>query len=500
MESAKTPEVRESTSPITEAINCLLACDTGVALPDVTRAGYTILGKNSDRPIFDSQCLELHSRQKFEAGKMLQLEYISIPQVKETYATLGSRPYWCWGYEEGINEYGVAMGNEAIYTKTFRENAKAYKAGKSPQLGLLGMDVVRLALERSETAQETVDWVGKLVQKYGQFGSSVPGAGHDKGGYDNSYVVADANQAWVVETYEKHWAALKLSGGTWAISNEPSITTKWDLSDANLVSYAIEKGWWPANRANEFNAALAYTDFHIPAQLSHNRAMRYRQLLNEKAGSVDLDWFKRILRDHYEDTFLKGPQFNPTLPDFMTICMHSSLARFTWGNTASSAIFVLPPKGSDRLPTMCWCAGPPCNGIYVPVFVHGAKLPAFVENAGTAGRRITAPNKAIKDKYSPGSYWWESRKLLDITKGDDIGSTWNVRHPVVRKFLDELEARFAKELQSVEKEAANLMQRGDTEKAGRILDSFTEKCFAQSLEAVRGLQKEIVRFGQPLFP
>jgi len=500
MESARTPEVRESTSPIIEPINSPLACDTGVALPDATQAGYTILGKNSDRPVFDSQYLELHSRHYFKPGGMLQLEYISIPQVEETYATLGSRPYWCWGYEEGVNEHGVAMGNEAIYTKTFRQNAKAYRAGKSPELGLLGMDVVRLALERSETAQQAVDWVGKLAQEYGQFGSAVPGVGHGKGGYDNSYIVADASEAWAVETYEKHWVALKLSKGSWAVSNEPSITTRWDLSDANLVSYAVERGWWPADRANEFNAALAYVDFHTAAQLSHNRAMRYRQLLSEKAGAIDLEWFKRILRDHYEDTFLKGPQFNPTLPDFMTICMHSSPACFTWGNTASSAIFVLPPKGSGCLPTMWWCAGPPCNGIYVPVFVQGTKLPAFVENAGTAGKRITAPNKAIKDNYSSDSYWWETRRLLDISKGDDIGSTWNIRHPIVRKFLDELEAKFAKELQPVEKEAASLMRGGDTEKAGQVLDSFTEKCFAESLKTVRGLQQEIVRFGQPLFP
>jgi len=104
MESAKTPEVRESTSFIIEPINSLLACDIGVALPDATQAGYTILGKNSDRPIFDSQCLEFHPRQKFEAGEMLHLEYVSIPQVEGIYTTLGSRPYWCWGYEEGGSE------------------------------------------------------------------------------------------------------------------------------------------------------------------------------------------------------------------------------------------------------------------------------------------------------------------------------------------------------------------------------------------------------------
>lgn len=482
----KTPKAKDLTDSLIP-----LACDTGVALPDTTRTGYTILGKNSDRPISDSQCLEIHPRQMFGAGEALHLEYITIPQVEETYTTLGSSPYWCWGYEEGMNEYSVAIGNEAIFTKTLREATKAYEAGKSPDLGLLGTDILRLALERSKTAGEAVKHIGKLVEKYGQFGSGVPGIDHDKGGCDNSYIVADANEAWIVETYGKHWAALRISKGTWAISNEPSITTQWDLSDPNLVSYAVKKEWWPANRANEFNAALAYVDFYALAQVSHNRAMRYRQLLREKAGCIDVNWFKRTLRDHYETTFLEGPQFNPALPDFATICMHSSPAGFTWGNTASSAIFVLSPRTGDHLPIMWWCAGPPCNGIYVPIFIHAVKIPSFVKDPGAAGKKIMAPNEAIKDEYSPNSYWWEFKKLLDLTKGDEIGSTWNVRHPVVRKASDAVEADFAERLLAVEKEAANLIQKGDTEKAWQFLSSFTEKCFEQSLETVRILQKEL---------
>ena len=32
-----------------------LSCDTMVALPDATTTGTTVLGKNSDRPVFDSR-------------------------------------------------------------------------------------------------------------------------------------------------------------------------------------------------------------------------------------------------------------------------------------------------------------------------------------------------------------------------------------------------------------------------------------------------------------
>jgi secernin len=475
----------------------VLGCDTGVALPDVTQSGYTILGKNSDRRISESQRLELHLGQSFEANTLLQLEHRNIPQVRQTYSTLGAGPYWCWGYEEGMNEYCVAIGNEAIHTKTNREGAIAYRAGRLPEPGLLGMDIVRLALERSKSAAEAVAWIGRLVEKHGQFGSSYVGEDNSHG-YDNSYMVADTTEAWVVETYGKHWTALRLLKGSWAISNEPCITTKWDASDSAVISYAVEKGWWPADRAGEFNAALAYTNFHFPAELSYSRARRFRQLLVEGGGSIDTAWFKRILRDHYENTFRADATFNPTTPGLTTICMHASPSGSTWGHTASSAIFVLPPVNSGKLPVMWWCAGPPCNGLFVPVFLQGNQLPAMVDCVGTAGKKVIAPNRAILDEYSPDSYWWEFKRLSDITKGDEIGSTWNQRHPMVKETFNRLENKFVENIAVVEREVGILMEKQDMQSVELILSSFTESCFKESMDTVRYLQREIVQHGKAI--
>src|SRR3954468_10363260 len=170
-------------------------CDTWVAMPDATLSGQVILGKNSDRPVFDAQPLIFFAQQSWSPGSMLRLEHVAIPQVDVTYATLGSSPYWCWGYEEGINEHSVVIGNEAIPTKTFRHAAEQYKQSGSAALGLLGMDLVRLALERSRTARQAVEVIGGLVEQYGQFGSAVPAKPHDLGGYDNSFLIADPFEA-----------------------------------------------------------------------------------------------------------------------------------------------------------------------------------------------------------------------------------------------------------------------------------------------------------------
>lgn len=49
-----------------------------------------------------------------------------------SYAHLGGSPYWCWGHELGLNEWGVAIGNEA-----------AARRGEAPRAGILGMELVR---------------------------------------------------------------------------------------------------------------------------------------------------------------------------------------------------------------------------------------------------------------------------------------------------------------------------------------------------------------------
>ena len=119
-----------------------------------------------------------HPRQAWPSGSEVNLGRITIPQMKETFASLGSSPYWCWGYEEGINEYGVAIGNEAIRTKLLSEEIVSYKAGNGPKLGPTGMDLLRLGLERGKTARESLQVIGGLVERYGQFGS---GAAHGSG-------------------------------------------------------------------------------------------------------------------------------------------------------------------------------------------------------------------------------------------------------------------------------------------------------------------------------
>ncbi len=443
----------------------ILPCDTWVALPDATASGSTILVKNSDRTVFDCQPLLFHPRRSWKPGSQINLGRTTVPQVAESFATLGSSPYWCWGYEEGINEHGVAIGNEGLFTRARGEAVEASARGEGPALGPTGMDLLRLALERSRTAREAVETIGSLLEKYGQFGSGMPLQPVTEGAYDNSFIVADPREAWVVETCGRRWVARKFSSGTTSISNVPSIRTQWDLAAKDLVEHAIKRGWWPADKASEFDFTAASLDTSPPlaatAHRARTRASCSSRLIAEKAGRIDPRWMMRVARDR------------------------STTPSLDLDVTASSCIAVLP-KATDGLPVFWWAAGTPSNGCYVPFFIHGAGLPASLSTAGTAGRVIMPPTRAARDAFSAKSYWWRFRDLCDLVRVD-----YATRNAIVRRAFDPLESDFEKALTAVLGKARELRRQGQIKEAATQLAAYSTSCVNRALTTLDKLRKQL---------
>ena len=131
-------------------------CDTFVALANATEDGSVIFGKNSDRDANEAHELVIIPHIQHPEGSFEHCTYIDIPQVAETNAVLLAKPFWIWGAEMGANEHNVVIGNEAVFTKV--------PYGKKP--GLIGMDFLRLALERAESARQALDVIVNLLEKY----------------------------------------------------------------------------------------------------------------------------------------------------------------------------------------------------------------------------------------------------------------------------------------------------------------------------------------------
>ena len=219
-------------------------CDTFVALQNATKDGSVIFGKNSDREPNEAHELVVIPHATHAPGTEVECTYLSVPQVRETNAVFLSKPFWIWGAEMGANEHGVVIGNEAVFTKV------PYQ--KEP--GLIGMDFLRLALERATTSEEALDEIITLLEIYGQGGNC--GFSHEFY-YHNSFLIADPQSAWVLETAGKHWAAEKVRDLR-SISNIITIGSTWDRASNDLVSHALSQGW--CRDEEDFDFGRCYSD------------------------------------------------------------------------------------------------------------------------------------------------------------------------------------------------------------------------------------------------
>lgn len=266
-------------------------CDSMVALPDVTQFGDLIFAKNSDRPAGEIQDAVRIPPRTYKAEASLECTYITIPQAKDTLAVIISQPRWMWGAEMGANECGVVIGNEAVWTSEPTRSS-----------GLLGMDLVRLGLERGRSASAALKIIVELLSKYGQGGNC---AEHFQMNYHNSFLIADRKEAWVLETADKYWVAERVTSGTRSISNNLSIRNAGTIRHPEVVEYAINKG--ACKSGKDFDLARIFSSSEVSDVPSpDSREGRVRQLCQSNRGKFSVETAKSILRDHQGNVCMHG--------------------------------------------------------------------------------------------------------------------------------------------------------------------------------------------------
>lgn len=273
-------------------------CDTIVVSRDLCRGGHSIFGKASDRAVNEPQPFIFVPAANHAVGTKVKCTYIEVEQVAHTNAMILAKPSWIWGAEIGVNEHGVCMGNESVFSKEMNISEKA----------LLGMDLVRLTLERAGSAAEAVQILGELMEKYGQGGNaSFDTVFH----YDNAYMIMDEKEAWHVETAGKHYWVAKRVSGAYSISNYLSIGTP-DRMAEGVIENAVKKGY-PVEEPFDF--AKSYVDWSSPINRSGmlRRCCSY-QMVNRHAGGFGVEHMEEILRAHYsENAWTEGDS---------CVCMH----------------------------------------------------------------------------------------------------------------------------------------------------------------------------------
>jgi secernin len=251
-------------------------CDTVVAIGNSTKDGSVILGKNSNRVPNEAHNVEYVKKEKHPKNSKVKCTYISVPQIEETYAVLLLKPFWMFGCEMGANEYGVVIGNEAVYTR------EPYKP-----TGLLGMDLLRLGIERGKTAKEALHIIIELLEKHGQ------GGNHWRTSfiYHNSFIIADHNEAYIMEAAGDWWI-VEIVKDFRSISNIITIRGKGDLRRDGIIQYAVEKGYCKDD--DNFDFALTFSSEQI---ITDNTKCSMRQL-GENKGVITPQLMMEFLREH----------------------------------------------------------------------------------------------------------------------------------------------------------------------------------------------------------
>ena len=411
------------------------SCDTIVINSRCSEYGQNILAKNSDRPTGEPQPLCFYEAKEYPEGAILRTTYLDIPQVRKTYAVVGSRPYWIWGFEMGYNEKGLVIGNEA--------EGSRLPADAEP--GILGMDLLRLGLERAATAREGIAVITGLLEKYGQ---KARASMLTERVYENSFILCDPRECWVLETAGREWAAKQVTTMQ-GVSNCYSIGTDADMTSKNLEKIARENRWLAPDEPFDF--AKAYSGRQVGQPAGVQRYRRLNKLLSQK-DIHDFDSLARILRDHYEDELI-SPRFGATAGTFRSVCMHM----YDFGSSETSA--ALLSRYDEELGIIArYAPAQPCLSAFIPVYM--TDLPKRMQ---TADR-----------KYDPDTLWWQVKRLSLLVAVDEERFA-----PAVREKLSALEEKFKSKAEEAEAAARAAVREGKSDAAKVILAALTEECTEQ---------------------
>lgn len=414
-------------------------CDTFVALDNSTQDGSVIFGKNSDREPNEAHELTLIPHAAHEQGAEVACTYINVPQVAETNAVLLSKPFWIWGAEMGAKEHGLVIGNEAVFTKVPYD--------KKP--GLIGMDFLRLALERASSADEALDVIINLLETFGQGGNC--GFSHQLF-YHNGFLIVDGKTGWVLETAGKHWAAEKVRDVR-SISNIISIGSKWDRASNDLVSHAVAKGW--CKNEEEFDFSACYSDVIFSKfSAGRSRLCRTDALLRENIGSIDVNFAMKLLRDHGENVSNDWQPGQGLLG--ADVCMHASFGPVRISQTTGSMISHLTSDHNTH-----WLSGTaaPCTSVFKPVWLDSG-LPSL----GPSPSGI----------YDEATYWWRHENLHR-----EILRDYSNRISKVQVERDHFETEFLSQIKETTQQSLDLRK------------NFTQQCFNKAEQAELAWQAAI---------
>src|SRR3990170_2553900 len=376
-----------------------------------------LFAKSADCEVNEANAVVRVPSQKHGKGEAVRITHLVIPQAEETYEVLLTKAFWTYGCEIGVNEYGLAMGEEAVFTT---------EMAKEDRDGIIGPDLMRIGLERARNCQEAIAIMTHLLEEYGQGGSAeLKGNSH----FDSSFIMADPNEAYILETAGRQWALKKVEAIA-SISNMLGIGKDWDSCSA-------------ANGGEKFDWAKTFALQEVPPTLgAHLRQAITYNSLAASLGSINVQKIFETMRQH-------GEGYHPAEAEaHRNICVHAGPQENRWWQADGVMVTDVGNHG-----VMAWVTGTSgtCVSIFKPVFL-GIDLPDI--------------GPYPSEHFDPHALWWKHELLHRRAMAD-----FDHLVPEIRTDFDAIEANFLAQAPTVKN--GTLAEKAD----------FMDYCFSKAMQA-----------------
>jgi secernin len=314
-----------------------MGSDMVIAMKEASASGTTLFGLNRHAATAQRHRLHRCPARHCDVGEMIKMTSLQMPQARQVAAVLGVQPIGAWGLAHGVNEHRVAIGVTEWESRLPAEGP-----------ALTGPELVRLGLERSRNALNAVEVLTDLIDRHGQ-GSTDGETGRHS---DNILLIADRDEAYVLEASGRHWALLECRL-TRVVTDTAMIRQDWRRLAPGMADHVIGQGWWVDDGSKiDFVRCLA-TDSD-QARAAQRRWGRASLALAQQHGAIDLHFLRRMLSDHYD-------QNADLISD---------------GGRSALATSFLADLHHSEVPLIAWVAfGPPRVSLAFPLFLIG-ELPA----------------------------------------------------------------------------------------------------------------------------
>lgn len=447
------------------------ACFSIVVGRDASADGGVLVAHNEDD--YPPQVVHHHKvpRRTYGPGEKVVLRNGGVlEQVEQTWAYLWSEMPGMLFSDSCINEWGVTVTSDNCPSREDRPEITE---------GGIGWMLRRLIAQRAATAREGVLLAGRLVERFGYI---APG---------RTYIIADPDEGWLFCVVQgKRWLAKRVADDEVAMVANTYTIRQVDLSDednvlasADIVTYAIERGWYEPDRDGPFDFAAVYAN---PASASHpDNAGRQWSGLRYVA--------RDLIEPGFDLPFSVVPGRKLSVADIMEILRHDEADKaessttgsafgcvLCSGATQTSFVAQLRPGLPPEIGIVYWaCLAEPRTSIYLPFhfgisdFPAGFRMESERPASEVYGRRVGAPFMA-----DPREAFWTFSNFRD--KVDRQGP---VLVTAARTEALRIERR-AMAMQKPLEEAAKRLHETDQIAAGELLANFSRGLYLSALEGM----------------